>query len=286
MRPLLTFFFLTSALWPAVTHQRGFTSPHYVVSYGSGGFESNMVWYVGQTNEVVYNISDVDVVNYTIALWQQSIDQKSAHKGPAIESKWAGAQVFFMFLHTITFEIFVANYNPVTDHYVHVYVAVTLPEDVQDSFNWNVQLYDFDLSTSNVFFLWLYNGSESNQGKSMSDAWSMTSSYFNISNEPVSDVVTSATSSSLSSSTTSASTQSTSSAATPSTAAGTTATSVAGAPTPSASGSTSTHQGSSGISTGAGIGIGVGVGLAAISAIACVGLVVWYKRRNTKSGQR
>lgn len=84
-----TFLFLPLALWPVVTRQAGFSSPYYVTAYGHGGFMSNVVWYVGDTKEVVYNISGVDgLSNYTIALWQQSLHGASAMKGPVIESKW------------------------------------------------------------------------------------------------------------------------------------------------------------------------------------------------------
>lgn len=82
-----SFFLLTSTLFAAVTHQ-GFSSPSYVVSYGPGGFESNVVWYVGQSNEIAYDISGIDgLEGYTIALWQQSMAGASASQGPVVYSK-------------------------------------------------------------------------------------------------------------------------------------------------------------------------------------------------------
>lgn len=84
-----TFIFLTLALWPVVTHQASFSSPNYMAAYGPGAYESNVVWYVGKTKEVVYDISDMNgLSNYTIALWQQSLYEQSANLGSAIESKW------------------------------------------------------------------------------------------------------------------------------------------------------------------------------------------------------
>ncbi|ROV87585.1 hypothetical protein VMCG_10614 [Cytospora schulzeri] len=229
-----TLSFLALTLWICVAHQSGFTSPNYIAAYGYGDFESNVVWYVGQNREVVYDISDIDgLENYTIALWQQSIIGGGATLGPVVNS-------------------------------------TTLP-DVRDSFNWTVQLYDFDLSISNVFFFWLFNGSESSQGDT--SVRDVSSAYFNISNE---DVSSSSTSASLSSATS----QSTSS-ATSLTAASATTASAAGDSSSSSSGST----GGGGISTGAGIGIGVGVGLVGVCALACAGLVIWYKRRQA-NGRR
>lgn len=169
---------------------------------------------------------------------------------------------------------------------MNTHIGTTLP-DVRDSFSWEVQLYDFDLSVSNVFFFWLFNGSSSNQGDtSIAD---LSSAYFNISSD---DPPSSSTSASSSTTTTSGSSTATASATTTADAdsatdASTTATttSAAGSASSSSSGS-SGDGGGGGISTGAGIGIGVGVGVAGFSAVACAALVVWYKRRKGKSGAR
>lgn len=240
-----TFFLLVLTLWAGVTHQAGFSSPDYVAAYGYGSFESNVVWYVGQTREVVYDISDIDgLENYTIALWQQSIIGGGATLGPVVNS-------------------------------------TTLP-DVRDSFNWTVQLYDFDLSISNVFFFWLFNGSADSQGDT--SVRDVSSAYFNISSEDLSISSTTSTSSSTTSESTSSATSLTAVSATTASAQAT-ASSVTGASDTSSSGSDTSRGG--GISTGAGIGIGVGVGLVGVSALACAGLVVWYKRRkaNSQRGQ-
>ena len=83
-----SFLFLILTFWATITHQSGFSNPNYVVAYGTGKYESNTVWYVGQTKEVVYDISDMDgVENYTIALWQQAITENGATLGPVVNSK-------------------------------------------------------------------------------------------------------------------------------------------------------------------------------------------------------
>lgn len=81
-----------------LSQQSGFTSPNYVVKYGTGQYESNVLWYVGETRDVVYDISDVAGLDtYTVALWQQSILGGGAILGPVVNSKsknvwlpWAG----------------------------------------------------------------------------------------------------------------------------------------------------------------------------------------------------
>lgn len=78
---------MTVILWAALSEQSGFTSPNFVTPYGSGAYENVVVWYVGQTKEVVYQIIDIDGLdNYTIALWQQSISGGSALQGPVVNS--------------------------------------------------------------------------------------------------------------------------------------------------------------------------------------------------------
>lgn len=87
---MLIIFALTLLLGFFVTlsHQSGFTSPNYVVSYGPGQYQSNVLWYVGETKDVVYDISDVDGFDtYTIALWQQSMAGGGATVGPVVNSK-------------------------------------------------------------------------------------------------------------------------------------------------------------------------------------------------------
>lgn len=78
----------TTALWIALSQQSGFTSPNYVPSYGPGQYQSNTVWYVGETKEDVYVIIDVDGLdNYTVALWQQNL-AGGATLGPVVNGEW------------------------------------------------------------------------------------------------------------------------------------------------------------------------------------------------------
>lgn len=149
--------------------------------------------------------------------------------------------------------------------------------DVRDSFAWTVDLYEFDLGVSNVFFFWIFEGSAANQGTSLIQ---VSSAYFNISDEavpsPSSSYTASAATTSLSSTVSSQPTDT-----------GTTATANAESTTtsPSAESRTSSSaSANSGVSTGAGIGIGVGVGIVGLSAIACAVIVVRYKRRKRSAG--
>jgi hypothetical protein len=79
---LLVGFFVT------LSHQTGFTSPNYVVSYGPGQYQSNVLWHVGEKKDIVYDIRDVSGLDtYTIALWQQSKAGGGATLGPVVKSK-------------------------------------------------------------------------------------------------------------------------------------------------------------------------------------------------------
>ncbi|ROW02557.1 hypothetical protein VPNG_07847 [Cytospora leucostoma] len=222
-------------LWAFLTYAVEFKNPAYVAKYGSGTYGSNDVWYVGENQEVTYNILSGDdalhdYTQYTIAIWQQDLHKNSASRGPVLNS-------------------------------------TTYPE-VRSAFNWTVNLYDFDLSSSNVFFLWLFNGSASNQGHA--GVWSMTSPYFNISDADPPNSTADATTTASDQANTSAGLVTTSTSA-----------SASSSSKPSSDGST----GGGGLSTGAGIGIGVGVGVAGFSAFVCAVLVVWYKRRESKRGE-
>ncbi|KAJ4148502.1 hypothetical protein LMH87_002967 [Akanthomyces muscarius] len=156
----------------------------------------------------------IDYQNYTIALWQQSPTGGSASLGPAI---------------------------------------FQTTDSRSNSFDWVVQVYNFDLTYSNNFFFWLFQGDYSNQGHPK-DAKNMVSGYFFISYAE-----------------TSASTSSSSSAS-----ATTTATSIS-ATTPAISqpSSSSTPPSSQGLSTGAKAGIAVS---AAAGGLAIVGAVVFFTR--------
>lgn len=163
-------------------------------------------------------------------------------------------------------------------------------DEDQSSFTWTVNLYEFDVDWSNVFFFWIFNGSESDQGNM--DVPNVSSAYFNITaDDPptVSSSTSSSTTSTTSSSTskTSATTSATASETASSTLSTQTTTDTAAAvQTSDAADSRSSETGSSGgISTGAGVGIGLGLGLVGISAVVCAAIIVWYKRRKRGSNQ-
>ncbi|KAJ2996243.1 hypothetical protein NUW58_g1043 [Xylaria curta] len=147
--------------------------------------------------------------NYAINLWQENPGGGSAVRGPAIFSTEGG--------------------------------AVT-------QFDWQVQAYQFDLSVSDVFFLWLTSTSKNEDG---SDPESVSSHYFKISSAPDP------------SSTTSTSTHSSNPTAV------TTKTSATGTSTslPPIATSSDIPVSPSGLDTGAKAGIGVGVGLAVLAGL-------------------
>lgn len=78
---------LVLALGAAVSRQSGFSGPNFVQPYGSGAFKNVVGWYVGQTKEVIYDITDVSGLDeYTVALWQQDISGGSATLGPVVNN--------------------------------------------------------------------------------------------------------------------------------------------------------------------------------------------------------
>lgn len=124
-------------------------------------------------------------------------------------------------------------------------------------FDWIAQTYQFDLSYSDVFFFWLRSTSESEDG---SKQHSVTSHYFNITEDK--EVTPSSTSSSF----TTTSSSITSSTSSPS----------AATPTPTPSPAAST-----GLSAGAQAGIGVGAALAGLAAILVA--YILYRRSRGKA---
>lgn len=78
---------LTVLLLVGLSRQSGFSSPNFVTPYGSGAYENTIVWYVGQTETVTYDISDTGLEDYTIALWQQSVGGGGATQGPVVYSQ-------------------------------------------------------------------------------------------------------------------------------------------------------------------------------------------------------
>ncbi|KAI1772468.1 hypothetical protein F4818DRAFT_172868 [Hypoxylon cercidicola] len=135
-------------------------------------------------------------------------------------------------------------------------------------FDWAVQTYDFDLKTSEVFFLRLWSTDLDSDDP-------VTSHYFNITASAASS------SSSVSSPTPTSTSTTVSSSATTSTAIGAAA-STSGSLPSATQGPSSTKKAHS-LSTGAQAGIGVGVGLAGLIAIAA-GVVLWRRRKNSRRG--
>ncbi|KAI1304512.1 hypothetical protein F5Y03DRAFT_357612 [Xylaria venustula] len=154
--------------------------------------------------------------NYAINIWQQTRGEDAATRGPSIFSTEDG--------------------------------AVT-------QFDWQVQLYQFDLSASNIFFLWLTSNSPNEDG---SDPVSVTSHYFNISDN-------SNTPNSFS--TTPHSTLTVTSTQLPSTAFSTARTSTVTSPSTSIPKTSTASSTPSGLSTGAKAGIGIGATLGGLAII-------------------
>ncbi|KAI0014949.1 hypothetical protein F4780DRAFT_766204 [Xylariomycetidae sp. FL0641] len=160
--------------------------------------------------------------NYTIELWQQDVGKPSATAGPII---------------------FQAHNGAVTQ------------------FDWAVQLFSFNLLTSNIFFLWIKPLGED------PDALEVTSHYVNFTTEENTASKSSASSKATFSS------SSTSSTASPPII----------APASSTSSKASPESGTAeGLSTGAKAGIGVGISLLVIAAL---GLGVCFFRRSRRKSK-
>ncbi|KAH7310633.1 hypothetical protein B0I35DRAFT_77077 [Stachybotrys elegans] len=147
------------------------------------------------------------------------------------------------------------------------------------SFDWLVQVYDFDLERSNNFFLWMFEGGPSMQGNQSID--SLSSSFFNITNEPLSTTTSTLPTTTTTLSSTSLSTSSvdsTSSIASTSSISSTS--SSPPEPTEGASDRVEDSGGASGLPTGAIAGIAVGAGLVGIAIVAF--FIMWYLRLKKK----
>lgn len=160
---------------------------------------------------------------------------------------------------------------------------------------WTVATNKFDLGSSNVFFLWLFEGDSSHQGNF--DFQQMSSAYFNITDEPeipkvTLPLLTSTTAVIISTSELSTSTRALSSASSAETSIQQTIvsnrqTTSAGTPTSTASQSSSAESsgggGGGGLPVGAQAGIGVGVGVIGLTCVVCA--VTWcrYLKRHQKA---
>ncbi|KAK1545778.1 hypothetical protein CPAR01_03280 [Colletotrichum paranaense] len=214
-------------------------------------------WRIGETKKISYNTK---FKNYTIALWQQSLVGDSASVGDILFS-----------IRTLE-----DGSGPVKE------------------LTWTVATNKFDLGSSNVFFLWLFEGDSSNQGNF--DFQQMSSAYFNITDEPeipkvTLPLLTSTTAVFISTSELPTSTQALSFASSAETSIQQTIvsdgqTASAGTPTSTASQSAESSGGGGGgggLPVGAQAGIGVGVGVIGITCVVCA--VTWcrYLKRHQKA---
>ncbi|KAK7458283.1 hypothetical protein Landi51_01106 [Colletotrichum acutatum] len=214
-------------------------------------------WRIGETKSISYNTK---FKNYTIALWQQSLVGDSASVGDILFSIRTSED----------------GSGPVKE------------------LTWTVAANKFDLGSSNVFFLWLFEGDPSHQGNF--DFQQMSSAYFNITDEPETPKVTlplltSTTAVITSTSELPTSTQALSSVSSAETSTQQTIvsggqTASAGTPTSTVSQSSSAEAsggGGGGLPVGAQAGIGVGVGVIGITCVVCA--ITWcrYLKRHQKA---
>lgn len=74
-------------LFASISQQSGFSNPNFVTPYGSGLYDNVVVWYIGQTERIVYDLSGTELDDYTVALWQQDINGGGASEGPVVNRK-------------------------------------------------------------------------------------------------------------------------------------------------------------------------------------------------------
>ncbi|KAL2129001.1 hypothetical protein VTI74DRAFT_8370 [Chaetomium olivicolor] len=189
------------------------------------------------TKREVWRIGEVHTIhyntkltNYTIALWQQAMAGGSATIGP---------------------------------------ILVRTENGPEKEFEWKVQLYDFDLDASNIFFFWLTEGASSNQGTGKTK--SMSSAYFNITDKPLSSSASTTPGATL----TTLSTSPSASAPSADAASMTTTEQEQQTGTAPDQTQTSTSGSSSGLPVAAQAGIGVGVSIIGLTCIFCA--VLWFR---------
>ncbi|KAJ4390096.1 hypothetical protein N0V93_007569 [Gnomoniopsis smithogilvyi] len=204
---------------------------------------------VDYSDDDTWTIGDTETIkwtttysNYTIALWQQILPDGPATLGNIIFQTTTG--------------------------------AVTQSD-------WVVQLFDFDLDSSNVFFLWIHEGLPAEQG--LADANSITSRYVNF-------TLPSAATKSTSTSGITTSSKVPASSVTSSVSPKTSSTSTTAAQKPaatSAEAQTSSQGDSVALSAGAQAGIGLGAALIGLAAIICSVIFVWRSRKkHSKEAQQ
>lgn len=217
------------------------------------GYANDPVWTVGETKTIQFTTT---YSNYTIALWQQQLAGGSATLGPIIfraSSKH------------------VHRFGLIAD----CILATETSTGTVTQFDWSVQLFEFDLKISNVFFLWLHPGDASDQGSG--EDLSVTSHYVNFTSSVSSSSPTPTSTPSPKTSLSSTSHTSTQTSETLS------ATSIGSflqtATSTAISGSTS----DGGLSTGAEAGIGVGASLVGLAAVAGCGALIWHLRKKSST---
>ncbi|WQF85034.1 hypothetical protein CDEST_10048 [Colletotrichum destructivum] len=243
--------------------------------------QSRELWRIGETKNIWYNTK---FTRYTIALWQQVLAGGAANLGPVIFRR-PPRELFLSWL---------CSNMPTTDTETHT----ETDEDPVKDFEWEVQTYELDLDSSNVFFFWLFEGDPSAQGNQ--SAPGMSSAFFNITDQPVPS--SSAVPAPLTTTTTTTTTAT--DGAAPASISHVSETSAENQPTPitatrgdlesattrpaaqpneSGGSNDSRSAGGGGLSVGAQAGIGVGIGAVAVTCVVCG--IVWcrYLRKKQKT---
>lgn len=205
----------------------------------SNNFVADEVWPIGSVQNIQWTTNQTV---YSIALFHQSIDPAS---GQQLET------IYCMFSRLWPFATMLT-----------LYIATTSGTGNQD-FQWPVQIYNSDLSSSPIYFLWLNPGAKDG----------FTSHYFNVTNAAVASTSSASSSSSSSTSSSSSSSSSTSS----STPSPTTTPSSSGLPT---SGNNDSNSVPTSLKAGIGVGLGLGIPLVLIAG-AWIGLKAAKQRKSS-----
>jgi hypothetical protein len=251
MRVIFILLFFVFDLLPVVDAQTDaqnfFVNP--TLPGPNQAFSANPAWDVGSTQTIKWSSN---YENFTINLWQQDLGFQGAALGPGPTIFCnAGPLPFPLTVLTPMISAAKANYD----------------KDV-DQFDWVVQTFNFALSESNVFFLWL----------TTPGVGGITSHYFNISKEATSS---SSSSSSISSSTSAS--RSTSSV--PSTSSSSAASSSDASLAAPATNPTQTASVNNGLTNGAKIGIGVGASFGGVILLLLLAVVVLMLKKLKKRRQ-